>query len=120
MAAYPIIIVVRLFKAFKAQPRLALVTRTMTSAATDLIHFGIVCFPEYSWEGRGWHNKLRHAILAILRFSSVFLAFAVAGVMLFGGEVLDFGTLDRAIIACFRVVHGDFQWDEISRVGRAE
>mmetsp|Transcript_5397 Transcript_5397/g.13058 ORF Transcript_5397/g.13058 Transcript_5397/m.13058 type:complete len:766 (+) Transcript_5397:143-2440(+) len=95
MAAYPIIIVVRLFKAFKAQPRLALVTRTMTSAATDLIHFGIV-------------------------FSSVFLAFAVAGVMLFGGEVLDFGTLDRAIIACFRVVHGDFQWDEISRVGRAE
>mmetsp|Transcript_21611 Transcript_21611/g.50472 ORF Transcript_21611/g.50472 Transcript_21611/m.50472 type:complete len:764 (-) Transcript_21611:21-2312(-) len=94
VAAFPIIIVVRLFKAFRAQPRLALVTRTMTSAATDLIHFGIVFF-------------------------SVFLAFAVAGVMLFGGEVLDFGTLDRAFVACFRVVHGDFQWDEISKVGRA-
>ena len=95
VAAYPIIIVFRLFKAFKAQPRLALVTKTMTSAATDLIHFAIV-------------------------FSSVFLAFAVAGVVLFGGEVLDFATLDRAIVACFRVVHGDFQWDEISTIGRAE
>ena len=54
LAAYPGVIVLRLFKAFNAQPRLALVTRTLQAAGTDLYHFmlsvairtGVAAVPE--------------------------------------------------------------------------
>jgi hypothetical protein len=39
LARYPLIIVFRLFKAFHAQPRLALVTMTMYESTEDLLHF---------------------------------------------------------------------------------
>merc|ERR1712113_703218 len=42
LAVYPFIIVSRFFKAFSFQPRLALVTATLSEAATDILHFGIV------------------------------------------------------------------------------
>jgi len=95
LAAYPIIIVGRLFKAYKAQPRLALVTNTLKNASTDLLHFLIV-------------------------FLSVFLSFVVSGCALFGREVEDFGTFDRAMLACFRLLFGDIQWDDMRQIGVAE
>lgn len=95
LALYPVIIVLRLFKAYAAQPRLALVTNTLGSAWGDLMHFFLV-------------------------FASVFISFAVMGCILFGQEVKSFGTWDRAIMASFRVLLGDLQWEDISRVGRPE
>merc|ERR1712050_98207 len=40
LAIYPFIICSRFFKSFAAQPRLALVTRTLSVATNDILHFG--------------------------------------------------------------------------------
>eukprot|EP00928_Gymnodinium_smaydae_P018445 TRINITY_DN1701_c0_g1_i2.p1 TRINITY_DN1701_c0_g1~~TRINITY_DN1701_c0_g1_i2.p1 ORF type:complete len:652 (-),score=148.84 TRINITY_DN1701_c0_g1_i2:1638-3593(-) len=89
---YPFMIIVRLFKAFGAQPRLALMTSTISRSAKDLCHFGIV-------------------------FASIFLSFVVSGAILFGREVRSFGTFPRAMMACFRMLVGDLDWDELREVG---
>ena len=38
---YPMLLLLRLFKSFAAQPRLAVVTDTIKLASQDLLHFGI-------------------------------------------------------------------------------
>lgn len=93
MAAYPLIIILRLFKAYSAQPRLAMVTKTLETAGQELLEFGLVFF-------------------------SVFITFTISGVILFGREVVSFGTLPRALFAVFRMLIGDLMWDETSQVGR--
>jgi len=94
MAAYPLIIILRLFKAYSAQPRLAMVTRTLQTASQELVEFFLVFF-------------------------SVFITITISGVVLFGREVSSFGTLPRAVFASFRMLIGDLMWDETSQVGRA-
>lgn len=94
-ALYPLVIALRLFKAFGSQPRLAVVTRTLETAWVDLFHFLII-------------------------FLSVFFTYTVAGVVLFGREVSSFTTLFRAMITCFRAMFGDFDWDELREVGRLD
>jgi len=95
LGVYPLVIIMRLFKAFSAQPRLSMVTRTLSGAAVDLLHF-------------------------LLVFSSIFLTYAVAGILLFGREADGFTTLPRAIVSCFRFMMGEFDWEDISVVGRGE
>ena len=70
MAAYPLIIILRLFKAFAAQPRLAMVTKTLETAGQELVEFGLV-------------------------FMSVFVTFTISGVGLFGREVTSERCLER-------------------------
>lgn len=89
----PLLITLRLFKAFSAQPRLSQLTRTLLTASTDLFHF-------------------------LLVFCSVFLTYAVAGVLVFGREVAGFTTLWRAIVSCLEAMMGEFHWDEMSQVSR--
>jgi len=93
--AYPFVIIARLFKAYSVQPRLAVMTSTISRAAKDLVHFLIVV-------------------------ASVFLTFVVAGCILFGREVRSFGTFPRAMFACFRMLLGDLMWDELREVGVTE
>eukprot|EP00928_Gymnodinium_smaydae_P027639 TRINITY_DN21307_c0_g1_i1.p1 TRINITY_DN21307_c0_g1~~TRINITY_DN21307_c0_g1_i1.p1 ORF type:complete len:1076 (+),score=167.63 TRINITY_DN21307_c0_g1_i1:57-3230(+) len=95
VGVYPLLMMFRLFKAFAAQPRLSIVTRTLGNAAVDLVHF-------------------------LLVFLSIFCTYAVAGVILFGREVDDFTTFPRALVTSFLVMMGDFDWEELSRVGRLE
>lgn len=95
IAAYPLIIIFRLFKSFSAQPRLALVTKTIAKAGPDLFHFMIV-------------------------FLSVFGTFVICGIVLFGREVESFSTVPRAIMTCLRMVLGDVDWGEVSEIGRRE
>jgi hypothetical protein len=95
VAVYPLIIIIRLFKSFAAQPKLAMVTKTLSSAIPDLLHFAVV-------------------------FGSVFVTFTICGIVLFGREVGSFTTFNRALISCFRVMLGDIDWDELSAVGRTE
>jgi len=95
LAGYPLLIVFRLFKSFSAQPRLALVTRTIYMAASDLFHFMVV-------------------------FTSVFFTFTICGIVLFGREVGSFTTIPRAFVSCFRLMMGDIDWEEISTIGRPE
>lgn len=95
IGTYPLLIMIRLFKAFAAQPRLSIVTKTLSSSAVDLVHF-------------------------LLVFLSIFFSYAVAGIVLFGREVDGFTTPGRAVVTCFRTMMGDFDWDELSQVGRWE
>merc|ERR1719158_2406962 len=63
MAAYPLVIILRLFKAYSAQPKLAMVTKTLQTAGQELMEFGLV-------------------------FCSVAINFTISGVILFGREVV--------------------------------
>mmetsp|Transcript_92812 Transcript_92812/g.199050 ORF Transcript_92812/g.199050 Transcript_92812/m.199050 type:complete len:871 (-) Transcript_92812:18-2630(-) len=89
---YPYVVMLRLFKSFHAQPRLAVVTNTLITASQDMLHFFIVFF-------------------------SVYFCMAVNSVLLFGQDVESFATLDRAIITCFRAMFGDWDWTRMKEVG---
>lgn len=93
LCLYPMIVMLRLFKSFAAQPRLAVVTATLTTAGQDMVHFFIV-------------------------FTSVYICMAVNGVLLFGQDLEDFSTFDRSFHTCFRAMFGDWDWDAMQEVGR--
>jgi hypothetical protein len=82
---YTFLSLIRLFKGFSVQPRLALVTETLKDASIDLAHFGIVFF-------------------------SVFYAYALLGMIIFGRDMEDYTTLMNAFVSCWRLVMGDFDW----------
>jgi hypothetical protein len=94
-ALYPLVIFLRLFKAFGSQPRLAVVTKTIGHSWIDLVHFLIIML-------------------------SVFFTYTVAGVVLFGREVQSFTTTFRSMITCFRAMFGDFDFIEMQEVGRSD
>ncbi|CAE7033991.1 Rsph3a [Symbiodinium sp. CCMP2592] len=87
------LVMLRLFKSFHAQPRLAIVTKTIITASQDLLHFFIVLL-------------------------SVYTCMAVFGYLLFGQDVEDFSTWDRVCITCFRALLGEWDWEEMETVGR--
>lgn len=95
MAAYPLVVIMRIFKAFSAQARLAVVTDTIVYASVDLFHFMIV-------------------------FVSVFSAFCVSGVTFFGRDFDEFSTPARAFNQLFRALMGDLDWEKLRQAGRYE
>mmetsp|Transcript_10858 Transcript_10858/g.24910 ORF Transcript_10858/g.24910 Transcript_10858/m.24910 type:complete len:1047 (-) Transcript_10858:32-3172(-) len=94
-AAYPLLIVFRLFKAFAAQPRLALVTNTLVVTGVDLLHFMLV-------------------------FTSIFVTLAISGLVLFGRRLEHFTTFPRAVNTVFRLMLGDFDWEALRQVSMVE
>jgi len=90
---YPFCLMLRLFKAFSAQPRLAIVTQTMAEASNDLAHFGIVFF-------------------------SIFFVYVAMGMAFFGREVPAFSSFDRAVLSLFRALMGDFSVEDMEASGR--
>jgi len=92
-AVYPFVLVSRFFKAFSAQPRLALVTSTLLRSATDIFHFGVV-------------------------FSVVVFVFCLSAQILFGQELEEFANFSRSVQTVFRILLGDFDWERMNRVGR--
>mmetsp|Transcript_129847 Transcript_129847/g.289680 ORF Transcript_129847/g.289680 Transcript_129847/m.289680 type:complete len:1143 (+) Transcript_129847:49-3477(+) len=95
LALYPFAIVLRFFKAFASQPRLAVVTKTFTRAGTDILHFAVV-------------------------FGSIFVVYTSAAMILFGQELLDFANFGRSCNSVFRVLLGDFDWELMNRIGRPQ
>jgi len=95
MGAYPMFILLRLLKAFAAQPRLAVVTETLSVAGVDLAHFFVV-------------------------FISVFATYVAAGSVLFGRNLDSFQAPSRAGMTSFRLMMGDFDWGDLVVVGRIE
>jgi hypothetical protein len=95
LAVYPFVVVTRFFKAFNAQPRLSMVTRTLSTAAVDITHFAVVFF-------------------------TVFFIFAVSGLLMFGQEINYFANFSRSFHTTFRVLIGDFDWTEMHQVGRPQ
>lgn len=92
LCVYPMIVMMRLFKSFKAQPRLALVTSTMVKAKEDMLHFTIV-------------------------FLSVYVCMMVNAILFFGQDVQEFGSVPRAIHSCFRAMFGDWDWEKMKEIG---
>lgn len=95
VAAYPFVTMARFFKACASQPRLALVTTTFAKAFTSIFHFGVVFF-------------------------TVFIVFAAAAVILWGEENADFSNFMRALNTTFRLLLGDFDWEELHEIGRPQ
>lgn len=91
---YPVVVLLRLCKAFDAQPRLAFVTRTLIAASSDLLHFAIVFF-------------------------AIFLTFAVMGTALFGTESEEFSTFPRSFVSCFVIMLGEMDVERLWDTGRA-
>merc|ERR1719230_300116 len=85
----------RLFKSFAAQPRLAIVTETFVHAANDIMHFFIV-------------------------FASVYFCMSVNAVLFFGQDDINFSRLDWALFSCWRVMLGDWDWDALKHIGRGK
>eukprot|EP00746_Dinoflagellata_sp_MGD_P064876 gnl/MRDRNA2_/MRDRNA2_27050_c0_seq1.p1 gnl/MRDRNA2_/MRDRNA2_27050_c0~~gnl/MRDRNA2_/MRDRNA2_27050_c0_seq1.p1 ORF type:complete len:1273 (+),score=202.30 gnl/MRDRNA2_/MRDRNA2_27050_c0_seq1:3-3821(+) len=85
LADYTMVIMLRFFKAFKGQARLAVVTNTIVTASTDLVHFAIV-------------------------FLSAFLTYTFAGMILFGRRIGGFSTFQKSFGTCFAIACGDFDW----------
>lgn len=92
-AVVPLIIMLRMFKAFSAQPRLALVTETLRKAWTNLAHYLIV-------------------------FGAIFASYACMGVAFFGRQSSSFATLDRAIPTMFLMMLGGFDFADLEISGR--
>merc|ERR1712232_1486012 len=71
VAFYPLSIGMRFFPAFSGQPRLAVVTDTLSNAATDILHFSVV-------------------------MSVVIMVYGFSAEMLFGREVEEFENFGRS------------------------
>ncbi|CAK8999727.1 unnamed protein product [Durusdinium trenchii] len=88
---YPLIIMMRLFRSFEAQPRLALVSATLKTAP-DLGHFFMI-------------------------FLCVYLCFVVSSLLFFGQDLESFSTMDRALHTSFLAMFGDWDWNAMTDVG---
>ena len=91
VSVYVVVMMLRFFKSFRANPRLNVVTQTITDGATDIMHFGIV-------------------------FMTIFVAFAVAAQVLFGARMKDFSSLIRSINMGWRILMGEFDFEGMSVV----
>ena len=82
IAVYILAMMMRFFKAFRANPRLNVVTQTLIDGSVDIGHFLVV-------------------------FLTIFMAFVLCAQVLFGSRIKDFSTLPRAFNMAFRVLMGD-------------
>lgn len=78
-------VMLKCFKGFRANPRLAIVSETLKNSARDIGHFFIVFF-------------------------FIFFIFALTGHVLFGNDRPEFYTLASSVKTGFKVLMGDFTW----------
>jgi len=81
---YAFTLMLKFFKAFRANPRLNIVIMTIQDAAVDIIHFFLV-------------------------FLTIFLVFSMMAYVMFGSKIREFSTQDRSFLYCWRVLLGE--WD---------
>lgn len=93
LSRYPLVVLFRLFKSFHAQPRLALVTKTLRDSMVDTFHFAVV-------------------------FCSVLLGFVTSAVILFGLHIGELANMPRGITWCLRLLFGDIEYDDMRESGR--
>merc|ERR1719163_2307005 len=94
ISLYPLLLSCRFLKIFGHQPRLALVTRTLQDSFVDIVHFIVVFF-------------------------SIFVGFAAIGMCLFGNESPEWTLFSRALFQTYRVMLGEFHWQESLLSSRA-
>jgi len=93
LAFFPFVIGMRFFSSFSAQPRLGLVTATLSAASNDLLHFGFV-------------------------LGVTIMIFCSSAVILFGREVEEFENFGRTYVSVFRGLLGDLDYVPLTEVGR--
>eukprot|EP00930_Biecheleria_cincta_P068799 TRINITY_DN56629_c0_g1_i1.p1 TRINITY_DN56629_c0_g1~~TRINITY_DN56629_c0_g1_i1.p1 ORF type:complete len:895 (+),score=178.65 TRINITY_DN56629_c0_g1_i1:33-2717(+) len=93
LSFYPMVVMLRLFKSFDAQPRLSVVTKTLMTASQDIIHFFIIFF-------------------------SVTVCMVLNATLIFGQDMEEFATIDRSFITCFRAMLGEWDWNKMKSSGR--
>ena len=89
LALYCILLMLQFFKIFRAQPRLMMVDRTISTAFNDTLHFMIVFIP-------------------------VFGAFVISVWCMLGSKLYQFRTFLSATQTCFNALMGDFEWQLLS------
>jgi len=85
MAANSCVTVLKFFKAFNANPRLRVITKTFILGFEDLVHYFII-------------------------FSTIFLPFTIIGHVMFGSDVEEFASITSSINTGFMVLMGEFEW----------
>lgn len=85
------ILMLRFFKAFLGQPRLAIITRTFAVAASDLMHFFVV-------------------------FVCLFFTFVFAGMFIFGQHLYNYHSVHTAMATSFNALTGEYEWEEVEAV----
>jgi len=87
---YHLVLMLRFFTAFKAQPRLGVVVGTLENCFVDVIHFLVVLLP-------------------------TFCAYAVAGCFIFGRRMEEFSSYQRALGECFKMLtEGEYDWPALA------
>lgn len=88
---YSLIIMLRFFKAFTGQPRIAVISHTLKLASLDLVHFACV-------------------------FLVIFANFTLGGFILFGEQLYEWSEIGRAVHSTFGMTLGNFQYDRLHSV----
>lgn len=81
-----ILMIARSLKLMDFQPRLGIVTKTLTLAASDILHFLVV-------------------------FGVVFMGYVMMGTLVFGYKIEAFSTLMRSLTTCFETLLGEIGWN---------
>jgi len=92
---YPFVGMLRLFKSFEAQPRLAIVTATLKTAAPDFGHFMLV-------------------------IACVFACLLVSGILFLGQDLEDFSTPEHAFRSSLLAVLGNWDWQVLEEIGHVK
>lgn len=89
-AGYHLFLMLRFFTAFRAQPRLGVITETLRASVVDIFHFIIVLVP-------------------------TFLAYCISACFIFGRRMEPYSTFDASIGMCFKMLmEGEYDWDALS------
>lgn len=90
IAEYHLVLMLRFFIAFRAQPRLGVVTSALEACFVDIVHFLIVLLP-------------------------TFFSYAVSGFLLYGRLLEEFASLRAATGTCFKMLfEGEYDWPRLS------
>mmetsp|Transcript_39231 Transcript_39231/g.47511 ORF Transcript_39231/g.47511 Transcript_39231/m.47511 type:complete len:1596 (-) Transcript_39231:688-5475(-) len=81
-----IMMIVRSLKLMDFQPRLGIVTKTLTLAASDILHFMVV-------------------------FGVVFMGYVMMGTLVFGYKIEAFSSLEKSVRTCFETLLGEIGWN---------
>merc|ERR1712151_1373879 len=74
----------KLFKGYRANPRLQIVSTTISRSFLDIVHFFLVFF-------------------------TIFFCFAFIGHIFFGADVHEFSSVWKAFYTCFSTLMGEFE-----------
>jgi hypothetical protein len=86
VAQYHLLLMVRFFVAFRAQPRLGVVVNTLEACLIDILHFMVILVP-------------------------TFAAYAISGCFIFGRRLEEFSNISAAVGFCFKILtETEYDW----------